>query len=190
MKAFIFRATAILLLSSFAISANAATVTGNWLVADAWSLIHDSATPSASSPGDFLRWGTGETISLDLTGTTLTAIGTPSYTLGSTNGASATFTVQDLLLDLSGPSGTLAYSLDVTGGPLDGCSPCVGTLTFAAETFGGPFNSFANNELFLWGGDTENDLGIDIGIQVVPIPAPLLLFASGLFGLGFMRRRG
>ncbi len=198
MKNFLIRAASALLLASFALSANAATVTGTWLSSGQWSLIHaGSSAGGTGDAADFLRWLPDQEVIFDLTATTLTASGPQDFDLISSNGDGATFTLQSATLDLSDTDGffggTMDYSLTVDSGPLVGTY--MGTFTFANDSFSGTlFNSSSIENgvfnIYLWGGDVANDIGIDVGLStVVPIPAPLLLFASGLFGLGLTRRR-
>ncbi len=197
MKTFMIRLAAVATLSLFTLSANAATLIGTFLDSNRWTLVHDSATPGNTAPADFLRWDPGQTIMLDLTGSILSAGGPQEYNLTSDNGATATFTLLSASFDLSGANGfaggTLDYTMDVTGGPMDGSF--AGTFTFAEASYGNsPFNSstLENGKLSLygWAGDEANGIGIDIAFSAqVPIPAPLLLFASGLMGLGLLRRR-
>lgn len=186
------------LVGLLSLNASAATLVGTWLDDSAWSLIHGGATPTATTTAaDHLRWDPGQSIVFDLTGTTLTAAGPQVYSLTSNNGAAASFTLQGMSLDLDGPdgfnSGTLSYELNVASGPLAGMY--AGTFSFVAMNAPNfPFNSSSTSngvfELYLWGGDDGSDLGIDIGINApVPLPAPALLLASGLFGLGLLRRR-
>lgn len=189
---------ALLLLGPLSLSANAVTVTGIFLVDDLYSLIHNSASPNglASGQDDFLRWDPNQTITLDLSGGLLTVTSPQSFTLTSNNFDTANFTITALSLDLSGPNGfaggTLDYELSVISGPY---TSATGTFTFDEALFGNsPFNTStlvgSQLEIFGWGGDAHNDVGIDFGIKaVVPIPGAVLLLAPALLGLGFMRRR-
>lgn len=174
---------------------NAATMRGAWLNDNMWSLIHAGSTPQASMPSsEHLRWDAGQHIMLERSGNMLMAGGSQTWALTSRSGHQGSFTLHDMELNLDGPqgfhSGWLDYTLTVVSGPL--ANTYSGTFMFEAMAAAGvPFNSSGrasgNFELYLWGGDALNNIGIDIGV-VVPLPAPLLLLGSSLLGLGFLRR--
>lgn len=197
MKMSLIRTIGATLLLIAAGNVSAATVIGSWLSDGMWSLIHAGSTPASPlPPADHLRWDGGQTIIFDLTGTTLTATGPQTWSLTSYAGATGEFTLTSMTLDLDDPSGfssgTLDYSLVVDSGPMIGSY--AGTFSFGTMSAAGtPFNSSGDSsgrfEFYLWGGDDANDLGIDIGVGEVPIPAPFLLLASCLMGMGFLRRR-
>ncbi len=173
-------------------AAQAITYEGSILTgAAAFSLVHGgSGVTPTDDPDDWLRFDAGQSFTFDVTGLVVTASGPQSYSLTSNNGATATFVIESMSLELDDttgiPSGTLAYSLDGVAG----------VFSFAEETYDGTvFNSsvFDGDTLsvFLWGGDTVNDIGIDWGFTGSPIPVPpaVLLFGSAIAGLGLMRRR-
>ena len=187
--------SALVLLGSHA---NALSLTGVVLDDTQWSLIHGgSGANPTTTPNEQLRWMTGQEIVFDLTGTTLTAAGPQTFMLMSDQFDFATFTLLSFSADLDNAngfvSGSMDYELLVSSGPLAADSPYFGTFSFGTMS-SGVFNSSSLDNgvfsLFAWGGDTSNDIGIDIGISaVVPVPAPLLLLLPSLLGLGFLRRR-
>ncbi|MBT8137131.1 MAG: VPLPA-CTERM sorting domain-containing protein [Gammaproteobacteria bacterium] len=203
MRIFFVRAAAAALLSLVAVNAGAATLIGTFLDDAAWTLIHPGSGPgdSENNPNNWLRWDPGQQVIWDLTGNTLSAVGPQEFTLSNAKGSVGTFTLVSASFDLSGANGfaggTLTYDLSVAGGagPFGTVDITGGTFTFAEASYGStPFNSSTFDgttlEMFAWGGDVDNGIGIDIGTgAVVPLPAPLLLFASGLLGLGALRRR-
>lgn len=180
-------------------NASAATLIGTFLDDTQWSLIHGGSGPTPSTnASEHLRWLAGQDIVFDLTGTTLSASGPQTFMLMADNFADfATFTLLSFSADLGNAngfvSGSLDYELTVDSGPLASNSPYSGTFEFGTMSVGA-FNSSSIDggvfSMFLWGGDTANNIGIDIGISaVVPVPAPLLLLLPSLLGLGFLRRR-
>ena len=189
--------TALVLLGS---NASALTLTGVFLDDTQWSLIHGgSGANPTTDPADHLRWLAGQEIVFDLTGTTLSAAGPQVFMLMADNFVDfATFTLLSFTADLGNSSGFVSgemdYELTVDSGPLASDSPYSGTFSFGTMS-AGPFNSSMTDangvfSLFAWGGDVDNNIGIDIGISaVVPVPAPLLLLLPSLLGLGFLRRR-
>ncbi|MBT8131252.1 MAG: hypothetical protein KJO35_03205, partial [Gammaproteobacteria bacterium] len=147
MKTLVLRTVAAMLLTTLAMGANAASLTGSWLTDTAWTLIHSGSGPADSGIGvnNLLRWDENQQIVFDLTGTTLTAGGDQEFTLSSNKSDTATFTLHSMVLDLDGPngfaSGSLDYSMIVDSGPLEG-SFTNGTFMFETASFGGtPFNS-------------------------------------------------
>lgn len=173
-------------------AAHAITYEGTILTGAAgYSLIHEGSTPTPTDGADdWLRFDSGQDFTFDVTGLVVSATGPQSFSLTSNNGATATFVIASMSLELDDttgiPSGTLDYSLDGVAG----------TFTFLEESYGNTvFNSseFSGDMLtvFLWGGDTINDLGIDIGFTGSPIPVPpaLMLFGSAIAGLAIIRRR-
>lgn len=188
--------TALVLLGS---NASALTLTGVVLDDTQWSLIHGgSGTNPTTDASDHLRWIAGQEIVFDLTGTTLSAAGPQVFMLMADNFVDfATFTLLSFTAELGNSngfvSGAMQYELTVDSGPLASDSPYSGTFSFGTMS-AGPFNSSSTDNgvfsLFAWGGDTDNNIGIDIGISaVVPVPAPLLLLLPSLLGLGLLRRR-
>lgn len=177
--------------------ASAGTMRGALLTDNMWSLIHAGSTPASSMPApDHLRWDAGQMIQLERTGSMLTSIGGQTWALTSDNGHTGSITLNGMELNLDGPngfdSGWLDYTLTVYDGPM--ASIYDGRFMFEAMAAAGtPFNSSSTSsgrlEFYLWGGDAVNNLGVDIGVGVVPIPAPLLLLGSSLFGLGLLRRK-
>ncbi len=171
--------------------ANAAPYQGTILDGGNWSLIHEGAgMQPTNGSDDWLRFDPGQPFVFDVSGLLVTASGPQSYSLASNNGAVATFVLESLSLSLDATTGIPSGSMDYT---LDGVA---GTFLFAAETYGQTvFNSSITDgntlTVFLWGGDTANDLGIDIGFEgtLVPLPPAVMLFASALIGLAFLRRR-
>lgn len=169
----------------------ALTYTGVWLTdAFRYSLVRDGDTPSpVTDPDQWLYFDAGQPFTFDVTGTTLTAGGPQVYSLSSTSGATATFTLLSLVLDLSGPNGLAGGSMDYQ---LDGVA---GTFTFLEQIYADSvFNTSSFDgaalSVFIWGGDPTNVLSIDGGFTGSPVPLPgaLILFASALGCLGFGRR--
>jgi len=162
-----------------------------------YSVIHMGATPGGA-PGtsaDWLWFDDNQSLFLDLTGGIVSLIGTQSFTLESQNSQTATLEITALDLDLNDvtdgfSSGTLDYSLDGTSG----------TFTFLNENYNSIFNSSSfdgtNLEFFIWGGDEENGIGIDLGVtgviappSQVPVPSSLMLSVLAMGALVRSRRK-
>ena len=110
---------------------------------------------------------------------------------GVMTGPNGTFTITNGMIDTNpgpNPSGFFDYQITDPGNALDG-RELSGRLTFLSTENANILNlSF----LQLWGGDIENeDKGMDFraNLEVVPEPATLLLFGSGLAGLAAWRMR-
>jgi len=143
--------------------------------------------------GDLFSWGVGGTHSFDHTpgsatlsqpydfnSTTLTRIGGGAFDFFSadfsdTNDTDNNFTYQFVFKFLDGTSLTRIIMLDEDFGPQK--------LTF----------DYHNLLSVTWGNDPGNDpFGLqwdNVRVSATPVPPALLLFASGLFGLGFLRWR-
>lgn len=172
--------------------AHAVSYVGTFLSdSNQYSLIHESATPGATNDSaDWLRFLPGQEFLFDITGDMLTTSGSQSFDLESNNGATATFIILNLVLDLSGPNGLAGGSLDYD---LDGLQ---GTFTFVEAIYGGSgynTSSFDGSTFtgFIWGGDDVNNLGFDGAITGSPVPLPgaIILFGSALVALGRRRIR-
>ena len=145
------------------------------------TLIHEGDGPvPTNGAADWLYLQPDLSIDLDVTATTITA-GPHTYDVLSQNGATGTFELVSLLINLGGTNGLTDGILEYV---LNGVA---GTFTFADASYGGSgFNSVSVSpsevQIFLWGGDTTNDLGIDLGIIANPVPVPgaFLLFGSAL----------
>lgn len=164
-----------------------------------FTVVHNGATPGGSGSHDDWYWfDDGQHLALDLTAGIITLTGTQLFTVNSVNNGPSTFEISVLNLDLNAPdgfaSGTMAYTL---GGTTSGI------LSFSDNNYGSsPFNSSSfdgeNLELYIWGGDSVNNLGLDFAIEgttevtpdtSVPIPGTLALFGFGLLGLSWSRRK-
>ena len=144
------------------------------------TLIHegDGASPT-NGAADWLYLQPDLSIDLDVTATTITA-GPHTYDVMSQNGATGTFELVSLLINLGGTNGLTDGILEYV---LNGVA---GAFIFADEAYGAGFNTVSVSpsevQIFLWGGDSTNDLGIDLGIIANPVPVPgaFLLFGSAL----------
>lgn len=166
---------------------------------DGYSVVHLGSNPGGQgNRNDWLWFDQGQSLNFDLTGGIVSLLGTQSFNLTSNNGANGVLDITGLSLDLNDASdgflgGTLDYVLNGTTS---------GTFSFFNDNHNALYNSSSfdgtNLEFYLWGGDDNNSLGIDLGVSGVvaspdpdPVPAPgsLLLAGLGLAGLWRSRRR-
>lgn len=188
---------AFLALAFTSFQAHAIPVQGLVLSGGNFSVVHNGATPSGSgNRNDWMWFDPGQAIVMDLTGSDLSLLGPQSFSVHDGNGnvSSILFTSLDLDFDDAADGflgGTLNY---VLGGST------AGTFTFLDLNYNSIFNTSefdgSNLEFYVWGGDEQNNLGIDLGVtglvsvissgNSVPVPGSLSLLAIGLLGL---RRR-
>lgn len=171
----------VLLLAVLSLPGYAATYSGEFVSTGSSSWIHEGAAPSATNSfDDWLQFMLDLHITFDVTGMTISA-SSQSYQLQSNNGATATFDLVDFNLTLGGntglSSGSLTYVLDGIQGEFLFDDQTYGSTAFNDVHFDGDTVT-----IFLWGYDTANSLGIDIGIigSPVPVPPAVWLFASAL----------
>ena len=166
-------------------------VTGVIGSANNYSVVHPGAHPSGSGEYEDWQWfDAGQRIQLLLEDGILLLDGEQTFSLSvpSDPGAAASVTFTELLIDLNDEDGFGDNSyLDYT---LDGVD---GTFTFLNENYGqSPFNSSTTEggqlTVSAWGGDTLNDLGLDIVI-IITEPGVIALFLLGLTGVIVLRRR-
>ncbi len=111
---------------------------------------------------------------------TLTITGTIT-SLGFNTGTLLTGTLTNLGFPASGSGDPLEFLFNVTGGDLAGAYGLSGGIILSQSGFNGGFAVDFNNAAFSGVADTGT---------VVPVPAAVWLFGSGLLGLiGFARRR-
>lgn len=155
------------------------------------SVVHPGAHPSGSGEYEDWQWfDAGQRIHLLLEDGILLLDGQQTFDLNipSDPQAAASITFTEMMIDLDDADGFGDNSyLDYT---LDGVD---GTITFLNENYGqSPFNSSTTEggqtTVWAWGGDTQNDLGMDIVI-VIPEPGVIALFLLGLAGAIVLRRR-
>lgn len=166
-------------------------VTGVIGSANNYSVVHPGAHPSGSGEFEDWQWfDAGQRIQLLLEDGILLLAGEQTFSLNvpSNPEAAASITFTELLIDLNDDDGFGDGSyLDYT---LDGVD---GTIDFLNENYGqSQFNSssWQGSQLIVsaWGGDTQNDLGMDIVI-IIPEPGVIALFLIGLAGVTVSRRR-
>lgn len=167
---------------------------------DGYSVVHLGSNPGGQgNANDWLWFDPSQSLNFDLTGGIVSLLGTQSFNLSSNNGATSVLEITGLSLDLNDPSdgfigGTLDYTLDGTTS---------GTFSFFNDNHNALYNSSSfdgtNLEFYIWGGDDNNDLGIDLGVSgvvaqpdpdPVPVPGSLALAGLGLMGLWRSRRAG
>ncbi|MFK7977762.1 MAG: PEP-CTERM sorting domain-containing protein [Halioglobus sp.] len=165
---------------------------------DGYSVVHLGSNPGGQgNQNDWLWFDAGQSLNFDLTGGMVSLLGTQSFNLSSNNGASSVLDITALNLDLNDPAdgfigGTLDYVLDGT---------TTGTFSFFNDNHNALYNSSSfdgtNIEFYIWGGDAQNSLGIDLGVSgvvaspdpdPVPVPGSLALAGLGLMGLWRSRR--
>ncbi len=109
------------------------------------------------------------------------SIGGTIATLGYVSGTLLTGTLTNLGYPTSGSGGPLEFLFNVTGGDLASAYGASGGIILSQSGFNGGFAVDFNNAAFSGLADTGT---------VVPVPAAVWLFGSGLLGLiGFARRR-
>lgn len=167
---------------------------------DGYSVVHLGSNPGGQgNSNDWLWFDPSQSLNFDLTGGIVSLLGTQSFNLSSNNGANSVLEITGLSLDLNDPSdgfvgGTLDYTLDGT---------TTGTFSFFNDNHNALYNSSSfdgtNLEFYIWGGDANNSLGIDLGVSgvvaqpdpdPVPVPGSLALAGLGLMGLWRSRRAG
>lgn len=173
-------------------SANAIPVTFSILHGEdggIYSLIHDNSTPSG---GNWQYVDASQTFSGWLDESSLYA--DPDQLVALSNGETLTIHSFDLELDgeygirdTESQIGSLVYSLTNAGSTISGI------FGFTGLHYSSIFNRASMDDgiftAYVWGGDTGNQLGIDLGVRSVPEPATLFLLGLGLLGLTFSRRR-
>jgi len=169
-------------------SANAVPIVATIDVLGSTSLVHPVTDAGFGDSSEWLRFDAGQSLALDLTGTDLTLNGAQSFTLSADNGDVAALDILSLSMDLNDADGFLSGAIDYL---LNGVS---GTFTFINQNYGNSlFNSSSITggefQLFAWGGDEVNGVGIDMGITAqIPEPATWMLILVGIVGLRLSRR--
>lgn len=187
-------------LMTFVGSANALPIDGTVEEGrnEGYSVVHLGSNPGGQgNTNDWLWFDVGQSLNFDLTGGIVSLLGPQSFNLTSNNGANSVLDITGLSLDLNDPAdgfigGTLDYVLD---------GSTAGTFSFFNDNHNALYNSSSfdgtNIELYIWGGDAQNSLGIDLGVSGVvaspdpdpiPVPGSLALAGLGLMGLWRSRR--
>ena len=156
-----------------------------------FSVIHAGSHPSGSGEWEDWQWfDAGQRIQLMLEDDILSLNGEQTFSLNvpSDPEQAGLVTFTELLINLNdedgfGDGSYLNYTLDGIDGTFD----------FLDENYGqSPFNSSSwqggRLTVAAWGGDVQNDLGMDIIIST-PEPGVIALFLLGLAGVIVMRRR-
>lgn len=183
---------ALLALLFASVQAHAIPVQGTILSGGNFSVVHTGATPGGSGdPNGWMWFDPGQAIVMDLNGNDLSLLGPQTFTLQDGNGLMSSILITALNLDFNDPAdgflgGTLSYVFDETPG----------TFTFLNENYNSIFNTSTfdgtNLDFYVWGGDAQRNLGIDLGVSGlvsvisngnVPVPGTFLLLALGLLGL-------
>ena len=169
------------------------------------SLVHLGETPrSSTGPDDWLRFEADQAFSFfydEDVGQVFTAgLGTQTFGMASANGATATFELVSLDLDLNDTDGflggTLGYNVvdtqnwladDIIGGLFE--FENIDATNFNKVTFFGDVL-----RAVLWGADSVNDVGVDFSFNGGPVDMPepstaLLLLGAGALGFVVSRRR-
>lgn len=167
---------------------------------DGYSVVHMGSNPGGQgNSNDWLWFNPGQSLNFDLTGDLVSLLGSQVFSLSSNNGANSLLEITslDLNLDLGNPGdgflgGTLSYVLDGSTN---------GTFEFFDDNHNALYNSASfdgtNFELYIWGGDDQNNLGIDLGLSGVvagpdpdpiPVPGSMALAVLGLAGLWRSKR--
>ena len=160
-----------------------------------YSLVHDNAGPSG---GNHRNFDDGQGFMGDLDANGLTTLGFGDQWLTLDTGMDFVLHELTLFLDgayglneIAGIAGYMVYTI-YNGENVE----YAGTFEFTADTYTALFNQSGMDggefSAGLWGGDEQNDLGIDFvfeGASKVPEPGTLVLMSLGLLGLGISRRR-
>lgn len=181
----------IMISACFASSVQATPVTATIELASNYSLIHPWGNGNGSS-SEWLWFDEGQTIDLDYNGGILILDGAQSFTLSDSNNATATIDILALIFDLNDGSdgflgGMMAYMLDGTFGAFVFNNSNYGSSVFNSSTWDWRTNML---NVYGWGGDAFNGLGIDFSISAkIPEPSGLALMVAGLLGFGVARRK-
>lgn len=173
-------------LGLMAANANAIPVIGTIESASNYSVVHTGSNPGGTQPIDEWFWfDENQLIALDYTGGLLTLAGPQSFSLSTHSGGAGDILITDMLLDLNDSDGFAGGFLSyVLNGQI------AGSFSFANQHYGtSPFNSSSIENgvlsVYVWGGDQNNALGIDLGVSA-PVPAPGTLLLIGLGGCGLL----
>ncbi|MDH3588435.1 MAG: PEP-CTERM sorting domain-containing protein [Gammaproteobacteria bacterium] len=183
---------AVLGLTVMASVSQATPMLGTVGTANNYSLIHPGATPSGEA-GPWSWFEPGQQLSLIMADGFLTLDGAQSLQLmDSEELPIGSVTFEDMSLDLNDiedgfAGGWIEYTLGETWG----------VFKFADLTYSRYFNSSSWDgdvlNVYLWGGDPENNLGMDLKLSIeraaVPEPGIVALLLLGLAGMTLVRTR-
>lgn len=180
-----------MLASAIALTALAGSAHATLITADIanFSVIHLGSNPAGTGDqDDWFRFDAGQTMDLDLTGTQLELLTPQTFSLSTNNGASGMLQLLGFSMDLNDADGFLGGSISylLNGAP--------GAFLFANQNYGSSVYNTSNTtggtfSLFIWGGNDDADLGLDLGLTAqVPEPGALVLLLTGLAAFRLSRR--